>query len=160
MRAVIWIGLILILVYLFGAPSSINIPGFGWDLNDQNEQPAVIVTPPVEEDEPIKDIIISSIEPRQEIYEPGDTAFVDIEIKNGLNLEYNISVEWYYNNIRYLGWFNKSTENYDTKITDNPYWSSYGPLNNKGAWILQTVIKYHYQNKTYSKGKTTQVSVV
>lgn len=159
-----WIIFVIILIYLFGAPSSINIPGFGWDLNKQNNEPIIInqpITSKVNEGDLIeKELKIESLKPRKDIYAPSETAYVDVRVKNDLKVEYNITVEWFNNDKRYKGWFNKSTETYGVNIINNEYWSSYGSLNRGGEWLVQVTIEYMLNNKTISKGSTTSFKVI
>ena len=105
------------------------------------------------------EIEINSFKTRQEIYQPGDMVFVDFKITNELNRPYNITVEWFFNNTRYNGWYSKSTDVYDTSIQEN-IWYSNITINKHGDWEAYLNINYTYQNETKSTDYVTKFRVV
>lgn len=156
----------LSLIFLYGMPAEIKFVGtppfieITWKA-PEDEQPEPTPPKPSVVYEPIVlDITIEKLEPRQQIYEPGDRAYVDFTIKNTLNVEYNLTVDWLHNNTRHHGWSNVSTDHYNTTESTNPWQSWYDPLPFKGDWEVHLVIEYQRNNKTYSKDDATTFRVV
>jgi len=106
------------------------------------------------------DIIINSFKTRQEIYYSGDIAYVDFEITNTLNIPYNITVDWIYNNsIRHIGWSNISTNSYNTTIQKNN-WKSWYQVQEVGDWESHVIITYNISNESLSKDALTKFRVL
>ena len=105
------------------------------------------------------DITIESFEPRHEIYKPGDEAFVDFVIINELEIPYNVSVDWLFNNTRYHGWTNESTSIYNTTQKDNIWWSSY-MIYRQGEWVAHLVVNYSLNGETISSDSVTKFEVI
>lgn len=138
---------------LVGTPPFIEVT-WKTDLEPGVPEPAAIKPEP-------KDIIIESLKTRQEIYKPGDEALVDFVIKNTLKVPYNLTVDWLFDNHRYHGWSNTSTEFHNITDVTNNWWSDY-PLveDNSGEWEIHLVISYELNNKMYTKDKTTLFRVI
>jgi hypothetical protein len=107
----------------------------------------------------IKDITIEKLESRQEIYEPNDTVYIDFEVTNFVQVPYNITVDWLCDNHRYHGWFNVSTDIYNTTRSSNR-WESYVNISRPCLWDVHVVVEYNWNNKTYTDDKTTQFRVI
>lgn len=104
-------------------------------------------------------IDIKYLDSRQKIYSPDDIAYIDFEIINTLKIPYNITVNWFFNNTRYNGWSNTSTEIYNVNQEDNTFWSSY-PVLYKGEWEVQLMINYQINNQTFRKEAVTNFKVI
>lgn len=147
--AAIVIGIFLLL--LLGNPSEITYGPFTWKTQEEPlTTPQVSKTPKIE---------INSFKTKQEIYQPGDRVLVDFKITNELNRPYNITIEWFFNNTRYNGWYTKSTDVYDTSIQEN-IWNSSITINKTGDWEAYLNINYTYQNETKSTDNVTKFRVV
>ena len=107
----------------------------------------------------IPGIIVESFKSRHGIYKPGDVAFVDFVIINELEIPYNVSVDWLFNNTRYHGWTNESTNIYDTTQKDNTWWSSY-TIYEQGEWEAHLVVNYNVNDKIISYDSTTKFRVI
>ncbi len=148
--------LVLGAISFYGKPSRFGItptPPFielSWE---EKEPPKSTIQPT------IFDITIDKFESRQNIYQPDDTARVDFEITNTLNVPYNISVDWLYNNTRYHGWTNASTEYYNTTQQKNYWYSSY-IIQQSGNWEAHLVLKYVWLNQTFSKDQIATFKVI
>ena len=155
---------LFLLVFLFGSPTEIKFIGtppffeITWKIEEEPQISKSQLQPPSQQ--PKKpEIKIDSLKIRQEIYQPGDTAYVDFEVTNELNISYNITTDWLYNNNRYHGWFNVSTDFYNTTIQKN-YWNSWYTVQKVGDWEIHFVIEYSLLNRTFSKDKIAQFRVV
>ena len=154
--------LVLFLIVQYGTPTEFKLIGtppfieVTWktDSNINPPEPVVIKAEP-------KNIIIESLETRQTIYKPGKEAFVDFVIKNNLGIPYNLTVDWIFDNQRFHGWNNVSTEFHNTTKVINNWWSNYPLIADKaGEWEVHLVISYELDNKTYSKDETTSFRVI
>jgi len=156
--------LLLALAYMIqinGLPttSRIAIPPFfefEWVQNEKAQEQS----PPNEklqvENPSIK---ISSFSVEQEVYQPNDTAKVYFEISNDLNVSYNVTVDWLHNNVRYYGWYNMSTNFYNTSQRVN-FWHSYFTVEDKGDWEMQLIIKYEFRDTVLSKDEVVNFRVI
>jgi len=160
------IAVFMLIVSLLGPPSEFTFgipPLFGstWKIPEEPIPEAVPEPQPQPTPQATKtpEIKINSFKTKQKIYQPGDTVYVDFKITNELNIPYNITVDWLFNNSRYTGWHNKSTDVYDTSIQDN-IWDSYITINKAGDWEAHLVINYTLQNKTFSNDAVTKFKVV
>jgi len=159
-KSLIWIGVVVILIplYNFGLPNEINVWGAKWCLRDCDKQnpPSVVTNNNGNNQEktiltPLDFLSILNLVPRQKIYSPDDEAIVDFFIQDEKNIPYNITVNWFYNETRYLGWYNESNKT-------QPFYA-WLTTNKKGIWDVQVLLKWNYNNVTYSKDETTQVTV-
>lgn len=95
---------------------------------------------------------IDGLKSRQKLYRLGDNATVDFIVNDERKLSYNFTVSWIHNDTLYYGWSNES--NY-TK----PFWSWSAPIDKKGTWKVQVVLKWVFQNETYKKDEITEFDV-
>ena len=146
---------------LYGEPTEFRFTGvppffFGitWQSENEglNEQP--IILPPK-----IYDIYIDSFESGQQVYKPGDNSTIYFEIINGLNVSYNITVDWLYNDTRYHGWNTVSTSYYNITEPIN-YWSSWYNISEVGEWEAHLVVDYSLNNNSFSKDKIIKFRVI
>lgn len=154
----IGIGLFVIgiLVYNFGLPDEINVFGAKWCIRncDKPTIPPVNTNsnnnpnPPIT---PLDLLSISNLQSRQKIYSPEDQAIVDFNIQDDRNIPYNITVNWFFNETRYHGWYNESNKT-------QPFYAWF-TTNKQGIWDVQVLLKWNYNNITYSKDETTKVTV-
>ena len=149
---------IILLLYAFGSPDEINVFGAKWCIKNCDKQLPPIVINNNNEDNTVKSeitpldlITISDLKSRQNIYSPEDQAIVDFNIKDDKNIPYNLTVYWFFNETRYHGWYNESNKT-------QPFYAWF-TTNKKGVWNVQVLLKWSYNNKTYSKDETTKVTV-
>lgn len=100
---------------------------------------------------PIDLLSIDGLKSRQKLYRLGDNATVDFTIKDERKLPYNITVYWLHNDTLYYGWSNESNHT-------EPFYSWY-PINKKGTWKAQVVLKWVFQNQSYPKDEITEFEV-
>ena len=107
----------------------------------------------------MQDIVIKSINPKQQIYAPNETAYIEFEVRNSLETPYNITVTWFQEGTRYHGWFNISTELYDVTQKGNSFQSWY-PATKIGEWEVQLLIGFSYKNQTFTREAVTNFKVI
>lgn len=165
MGKAIWIVAIIILMFLivqYGTPTEIKFIGtppfveITWKTKELPPPPQII--PPSEFK--TKNIEIEYLKPTQQIFRIGDDAKVEFNIINTLAIPYNLTVDWLYNETRYHGWFNQSTDLYDVERTGNFYESWYGPIQLKGDWTVHLIIEYELNNHTSSKDTVTNFKII
>ena len=143
---------LFVLFYLFfGMPEEVNILGAKWSLKDSNND-IMTVSNPTSQLMAQNMLSIENLKPRQQIYGLKENATVDFTIKDEYTIPYNFSVIWYYDDEKYHGWDNESN------ITKDFY--SWYPVNLKGMWKVQVILKWEYLNRTYSKDNLTYIEVI
>ena len=152
--------IVLILLGNYGLPNEINIFGAKWCMRNCDKPPSDNSIPSQPNEPQVKDIVIEKLEPRQQIYKPEDIAYVDLEIKNTLGVQYNLTVDWLFNDTRNKGWSNVSTNVYEVNKELNHWWSNYPSKKHIGEWEVHLYIKYKYNNRSFSKDKITTFRVI
>ena len=143
--------LAIILLLFLGIPDEVNILGAKWSLKDSVNEIATVPTPTPHLTAQNM-LSIEMLKPRQQIYGLNENATADFTIKDEYNIPYKFSVIWYYDNEKYHGWDDGSNISKD-------FYSWY-PVNLKGEWKVQVVLKWEYLNQTYSKDSLTYLEVI
>ncbi len=162
-REKILLGLLIfaIMYYLLGPPKTFSLFGFTWE-NQKLECPPIncnvpdttTTIYPLHEPEQVyaKDALsIENLKARQQIYALNDVATVDFKVVDDRNFPYNFTVNWFYNNSLLTYWYNESNVTW-------PTWSYYR-ITQKGEWKAQVVLRWSYNNLSYSKDAITSFEV-
>lgn len=158
------IAIIISILFIGRLPDQFTIPftGLSWD-NPFGDIPTTTTSTStsttIERFFVHEGISIESFALREEIYELGEIATVDFNVRNRLAVPYYIHVDWIHNDIRYFGWENKSTEIYSISDEYNA-WYSYRKLHLKGEWTVDVNIEWEYKNKNYTIDDTITFKVI
>ena len=147
----------IVMVYHFGLPNEISIGAFSWCIEEcDSQETPIIINNNYDKNQEISSIphdilSISTLKSRQKIYSPDEQAIVDFSIEDEQNIPYNITVNWFYNDTRYHGWYNESNKS-------QPFYAWF-TTNQKGTWNVQVLLRWNYNNLQYSKDETTEVII-
>ena len=162
-RIFVLVFVVLLLTLILGDPEEVSIIGtppfidITWKI--QNEETQALDIETQQTTPKTYDIYIESFESGQQVYKPGDKSTVDFTIINGLNVSYNITVDWLYNNTRYHGWNTVSTSIYNTTEPNNK-WISWVNIYEVGEWEAHLIVNYSLNNYIFSKDRIIKFRVI
>jgi len=149
-KTTIWIIILfLCLLGILGLPNQISYFGVTWNIdkkmNEDNVKSEIVVQESILKYVFPQDLVsINNFSSRQKVFERESVANVDFIIENQLELNYNFTIIWIYNNKTYYGWYNESNES-------SKQFYAYYPAIYDGDWQTQIILEWSYQNKSYSK---------
>ncbi len=139
-----FIGGVIIVLFLFGRPDSIDVGPFSWNTNQEQ---TIGISPPY-----IKDAIkIQNLTLLKTIYELNENATIYFIMRDDYNLSYNFTVYWINAGVKHQGYseINSSTKSY----------SAWYPLNTKGEWKVYILAEWVYRNFTFTTEAVDTITV-